>query len=211
MDFTATPPPLPLPVRQAAKPASDGIKAVRGRLQSGSSIEPQFEIELLSMYARNEIRAAVTMPALSIIFSLSSMFWAPKYQALGWLVLVIMTKVMLLWVCGRFLADPDAANRLGYWRNRLMRIELLAGLAWGGFVMVGMDVSGVFDGSGLAQLTAIANHNDGPQSLAFSSNVFVFATLIVVLAIRMTFAATVLPILYVGTIPMTAAVVIRCR
>ena len=43
----------------------------------------------------------------------------------------------------------------------------------------------------------------------FSSHVFVFASLIVVLAIRMTFASTVIPILYVGTIPMTLAVVAR--
>jgi two-component system, cell cycle sensor histidine kinase PleC len=195
--------------RSGVKRGAVEIKAVRGRLQSGSSIEPQFEHELLSMFARNEIRAAVTMPALSVIFSLSSMFWAPKYQALGWLGMVIFAKVMLLWLCGRFLADPDAANRLAYWRGRFLRVELLAGLTWGGFIMVGMEVSGMLDGSGLAQTAAVAAHQAGPQGLAFSSNVFVFATLIVVLAIRMTFAATVLPILYVGTIPMTAAVVIR--
>src|SRR5690606_14946701 len=41
------------------------------------------------------------------------------------------------------------------------------------------------------------------------SNVFVFASLVVVLAIRMTFASTVTPILYVGTIPMTVAVITR--
>ena len=38
---------------------------------------------------------------------------------------------------------------------------------------------------------------------------FILASLIVLLAIRMTFASTVMPILYVGTIPMTIAVVAR--
>src|SRR5690606_5856161 len=46
-------------------------------------------------------------------------------------------------------------------------------------------------------------------TLLFSSHVFIFATLIVVLAIRMTFASTVMPILYAGTIPMTIAVAFR--
>ena len=43
----------------------------------------------------------------------------------------------------------------------------------------------------------------------FSSHVFIFATLIVVLAIRTMFAATLPAILYAGTVPMTIAVVAR--
>jgi len=181
------------------------IKAVRGRLQSGSSIEPAFEHELLSMFARNEIKAAVTMPALSLIFSLASMFWAPQYQAWIWLILVVLTKAWLLWQCGRLLADPDAASDIAAWRRKFITAELLTGLSWAGFAVVGIDLSPLAPLLGLnpPALQAV------PTSLEISSNVFVFATLIVVLAVRMTFAATVIPILYVGTIPMTAAVVIR--
>ncbi len=43
----------------------------------------------------------------------------------------------------------------------------------------------------------------------FASHVFIFATLIVVLAIRTMFAAPIPAILYAGTVPMTAAVVLR--
>jgi two-component system cell cycle sensor histidine kinase PleC len=45
--------------------------------------------------------------------------------------------------------------------------------------------------------------------LLFASHVFIFATLIVVLAIRTMFAAPIPAILYAGTVPMTAAVVLR--
>ena len=48
-----------------------------------------------------------------------------------------------------------------------------------------------------------------PKTRSFSSHVFIFATLIVLLAIRMTFAATAMAILYAGTVPMTVAVVAR--
>jgi two-component system, cell cycle sensor histidine kinase PleC len=194
--------------RPRASTTQADIKALRGRMQSGNLMEPEFEHELLSMFARNEIGAAVTMPALSLIFSLACMFWAPKYQALTWMLLVIVTKVWLLWQCGKFLADPDAAMNVRAWRRRFVLAELSTGVAWAGFVLVGMDVSSL---SQIQTWTFAfpAAAETLPASIDFSSNVFVFATLIVVLAIRMTFAATVIPILYAGTIPMTAAVVIR--
>ena len=215
--ITSEPAPAPPGPNPARPPASHRlkhehratIKAVRGRLQSGGAIEPQFEHELLSMLARNEIRAAITMPVLSLIFSLSSMFWAPRYQALTWLLMVMFTKALLLWRCGQFLADPDAAQKIAAWRNSFFRCELVAGFAWAGFVLVGVDLQHLPALLGLpvaAESVAAAREAAG---LNFSSNVFVFATLIVVLAVRMTFAATVIPIFYAGTIPMTLAVVVR--
>jgi two-component system cell cycle sensor histidine kinase PleC len=64
-------------------------------------------------------------------------------------------------------------------------MEFVNGLAWAGIALVGLAASNA------------------------TSHVFIFASLIVVLAIRMTFASTVLPILYAGTIPMTVAVSLR--
>ena len=198
--------PVPPPAARArARPAATEIKAVRTRLQSGSTIEPAFEHELLAMFARNEIRAAVTMPALSLIFSLASMFWAPKYQAWTWLLMVICTKAWLLWQCGRLLADESAAQNIQSWRKRFIAAELLTGFSWAGFVVVGADLTMVWTALGVEFDRPVGT----PNALEFSSNVFVFATLIVVLAIRMTFSATVIPIFYAGTIPMTVAVVIR--
>jgi two-component system, cell cycle sensor histidine kinase PleC len=195
--------------RLQAKVSDAKIKAVRGRLQTGSSIEPAFEHELLSMFARNEIGAGVTMPALSIIFSLASMFWAPKSHALIWLILVILTKAWLLLQCGKFIADPSGSINIAKWRSRFFRAELFTGISWAGFVLVGIDLQTIPAFLGSTGLTHAGAALHGPSSIEFSSNVFVFATLIVVLAIRMTFAATVIPILYAGTIPMTCAVVGR--
>jgi two-component system, cell cycle sensor histidine kinase PleC len=208
--YAMTPPPQAHPAapvnRARAAAAGVEIKAVRSRLQSGSSIEPAFEHDLLSQFARNELRAAVTMPVLSLIFSLASMFWAPKYQALTWLTMIAVSKALLLWHCDRFLKDPKAAERIGYWRNRFIGAETLSGLAWAGFVFVGTDLSGIWIALGLDVSSLGSPARD---VLEFSPNVFVFATLIVVLAIRMTFSATVIPIFYAGTVPMTLAVVIR--
>jgi two-component system cell cycle sensor histidine kinase PleC len=113
------------------------------------------------------------------------MLWAPLPHALIWLACVILGKGLLLLACRQFLQDPAAETKVASWRNRFVQIELICGTAWGGLALLGFAA------------------NDP------ASHVFVFAALIVVLAIRMTCASSVTTILYVGTIPMTIAVVMR--
>jgi len=137
------------------------------------------------MFVRNELGAIATIQLLAVIFSLASMFWAPVGQAIAWLLMVIFAKVALLELCRRFVAMPRPSVDIRQWTRWLVMAELLGGSVWAGFALVGA-------GSGDT-----------------ASHVFIFASLIVVLAIRMTFASAVMPILYAGTIPMTIAVVAR--
>ncbi len=179
-------------LRDARKRAADDLKAARARLAAGTSFEPEFEYELLAMFARSELGAAVTMPALYALFAIASMFWAPVLDAIVWLVIVIGAKVILLDQGRRFLALAPAQVNVGLWRRRFFIIELMNGVALAGFALVGI------------------NQNFGVGGdILFASHVFIFATLIVVLAIRTMFAATLPAILFAGTVPMTAAVVLR--
>src|SRR5690606_29495075 len=109
-----------------------------------------------------------------------------------WLILVIAAKVLLLEACKRFQALAREEVVVSTWRRRFILIELVNGVMWGGFALVGI---------GAASPTGL----DQP----ITAQIFLFASLIVVLAVRMTFASTVIPILYVGTLPMTLAVVAR--
>jgi two-component system, cell cycle sensor histidine kinase PleC len=161
------------------------VRELRARLSQGTELKPEFEYELLAMFVRNELSARVTLPLLAVIFSLASMFWAPVLQASAWLALVISAKFFMIAACHRFLAQPRGTVRVDKWRDLFMWLELASGLTWGGMAVVGL-------GTGDAV-----------------SHVFILTTLIVLLAIRMTFASAVMTILYVGTIPMTLAVVGR--
>ncbi len=176
----------------ARQRAAADLKATRARLAAGSSMKPEFEYELLAMYVRSELGAAVTMPALYALFAIASMFWSPVFNAVLWLVIVIGAKVVLLDQGRRFLALPPSQVNVRLWRRRFTIIELLNGVALAGFALVGVGKNLVTGGD-----------------LLFASHVFIFATLIVVLAIRTMFAATIPVILYCGTVPMTAAVVLR--
>ncbi len=178
--------------RESRQRSSEQVRAVRAQLASGSPVKPEFEYELLRMFVRNEMAAAATMPALSIILSIASLLWAPPLEAALWLVLVISAKVLLLELCRRFIALNPADVDIRVWRRRFVFAEVLNGMTWAGFALVG-----------------ISNYATASESTLFSSHVFIFAMLIVVLAIRMTFASTIMPIMHAGTIPMTAAVVGR--
>jgi two-component system cell cycle sensor histidine kinase PleC len=182
----------PPPKRADTRVTHKGLREARQRLADGSTIKPEFEYELLLMFVRNEIAAQWTILLLAGIFSLASMFWASWWEAVIWLTMVIGAKVILLECARRFIATPAAEIDVKTWRQRFVIVEAVSGLAWAGFAMVGMGA-------------ALNN----PEVYPFSSHVFIFASLIVVLAIRMTFASTVMPILYIGTIPMTAAVALR--
>jgi two-component system cell cycle sensor histidine kinase PleC len=178
--------------RETHRRATNDLRETRRKLAQGSSIKPEFEYEMLSIFVRNELSAAFTITGLSAIFSLASMFWAPVPQAILWLFVVIGAKVFQLELCRRFQNTQREEINLRIWRRRLVTSELVSGLAWAGFALVGFGVQ-----------------SDAVPQLLFSSHVFLFAALIVVLAIRMTFASTVIPILYAGTIPMTVAIVAR--
>jgi len=186
-------PQRPAAARRQRDRSAAQLREARQRLTHGSDIKPEFEYELLSMFVRNELQARETILLIAIIFSLASMFWAPWLQAVLWVGIVFTAKLVLILLCRQFNSLPAADINLKVWRRRLVIAEAVNGVAWAGFALVGVN------------LTAA----DVSHDYVFSSHVFLFASLIVVLAIRMTFASTVMPILYVGTIPMTLAVVAR--
>ena len=70
------------------------------------------------------------------------------------------------------------------------RSNSVNGLALAAFALIGM----------------IDRHRAHATPATFSSHVFIFATLMVVLAIRMTFASTLPRVFLAGTVPMTIAV-----
>ena len=161
--------------RDARVRAYNDLQERRARLAAGTSIKPEFEYELLTMFVRNELGAAVTMPALYALFAIACMFWAPTVEAVVWLIIVIGAKVVLL---DQGAALPDAPAGAGEHPGS------------GGGASCSLEL---FNGLRACRLRAHrrrATRCGAPNELIFSSHVFIFATLIVVLAIRTMFAAT---------------------
>ncbi|MEO1793094.1 MAG: ATP-binding protein [Pseudomonadota bacterium] len=177
---------------QKSSPSPNGVRAARARLTQSSSNDPKFDYELLAMFVRNELSAQWTIPVLALILALAYMTWAPYWQAFVWLVIVASAKVLLLETCRKFDKLPQSEVDVPTWNRRFFIAEAIGGTSLAGFALVGLGA-----------------HEPVGADHIFSSHVFLFASLIIVLAIRMTFASSMPHILYVGTIPMTSAVVIR--
>lgn len=180
---------------QPARPARRGrsrdeLQSFRERLTHGTVHKPEFEYELLTMFARNETSAPFAMPALCFIFYITSMFWASFTEATTWIAIVSISRVYMLDQCRRLLSIPRTEVNVGQWRRHFSRIELVNGFALAAFALIGITI----------------HNTDGASPATFSSHVFIFATLMVVLAIRMTFASTLPRLFLAGTVPMTVAV-----
>jgi two-component system cell cycle sensor histidine kinase PleC len=176
------------PPRTRGRPTNE-LKSYRDRLAQGTTNKPEFEYELLTMFARNETSAPFAMPALCFIFYIASMFWASFLEATIWIAIVSIARVYMLDQCRRLLSIPRSDVNVGQWRRHFIRIELINGFALAAFALIGISIAPVH-----------------ASAATFSSHVFIFATLMVVLAIRMTFASTLPPVFLAGTIPMTLAV-----
>lgn len=161
------------------------VQEAREKLTYKSGFRPEFEYELLLMFVRNELSTAVTTPLLAVIVATGAMFWAPPGQLMAWLATIFISKGILISLCRQFLKAPRDDATISVWRAKITAAEFLYGVCWAAVAFVSIDTQDE------------------------AARTFVFATLLVVIAMRVLFASTVMPIVYAGTLPMTAAIVLR--
>jgi len=171
--------------RKTSGAGAESARLARRQMTQGVPGKPEFDYELLRMFARNELGATLTIPLLSVIIALASMYWAPPREPAIWLAALLAARWNLTRLAHKFISEPPAGIDVAGWQTRLIAAEAVYGLAWAGFALVGFHP---------------ADH---------SAHVFTFAALIVVFTLRLMFAATVMPIVYAGTIPMTVGLIVR--
>ncbi len=163
-----------------------GFKQADQAASKPQSLRPEFSHELLSIFVRSQLTASLAIPILALVVAVGLLPWAPVNALLFWVASVFIAKGILIILCRRFQMLSKKQADCDLWRRYLAAAEFLYGTTWASIVFVD-----------------IAPHD---QRSAFF---FLFATIMVVVAMRTMFASTVLRILYAGTIPMTAALVLR--
>lgn len=161
------------------------VQQAREKLSYKSADKPEFDYELLIMFVKNELSTAITTPLLAVVVAVGAMFWSSPRQLLLWLCCIFVTKGILVGVCRQFSKEPRDGINVASWRAKITAAEFLYGVTWASVVFISLlteDVAGY---------------------------TFIFAAVLVVISMRMLFASTVMPIVYAGTLPMTAAIVIR--
>jgi two-component system cell cycle sensor histidine kinase PleC len=181
------PPPAAF-IRSHVAPVSTALRVreAREKLISHAGARPEFQYELLTIFVKSELTASLAIPLLAIVVAVGLMSWAPVDGLLFWLAALFVSKGVLISLCRRFQGTPRKHANTGQWRRKLAAAEFLYGTTWASVVFVDVGTA--------------------HQMPAFF---FAFAAVMVVIAVRTMFASTVLPILYAGTVPMTAALVLR--
>ena len=165
----------------SSKAGDAGRRAARDTAGHGRD----FDYDLLTMFVRNEAVAALTVPILAIVFAVTMLNWGNSRQLLLWLATIFISEGILLALTRQFKKQPRDTADLNQWRRNLAAGEFLYGVSWAAVAF-----------------TQFAQ----PSQAAYF---FLFAALMVVTAIRMLFAASVMTILHAGTIPVTAALCLR--
>lgn len=161
------------------------VQEAREKLSYKSAGKPEFDYELLMMFVRNELSAAITTPLLAVVVAMGAMFWSSPRQLLLWLCCIFVTKGILVGICRQFSKESRDGMNVASWRSKITAAEFLYGVTWASVVFV------------------------SPLTEDVAGYTFIFAAVLVVISMRMLFASTVMPIVYAGTLPMTAAIVIR--
>ena len=164
---------------------SSQIRQVRERLANDNEFNSDFVYDRLNIFVRNELAATVTIPLLAIVIAVALHYWAPINEVLSWLFIVLTTKIMLLYSCRSFTKIDRADINIEWWRSKLTTLEFVHGIGWASVAYVGINA------------TEPAAH------------LLVFASVVVVIAIRVMFASSVMSIVYAGTVPLTVALLMR--
>ncbi|HET7852572.1 MAG TPA: hypothetical protein VFK91_07485, partial [Methyloceanibacter sp.] len=139
-----------------------------------SGFRSELDYELLLMFAKNELSAAMTTPLLAVIVAVGAMFWAPPAQLLLWLATVFFAKGLLISLCRQFMKTQREEVKPQAWRAKMTAAEFLYGLSWAAVAFVSAGAAGE------------------------AAHTFVFAALLIVISMRMLFASPVMPIVFAG-------------
>ena len=168
-----------------ARRAFRSVQDPPDRLTYKSPTKSAFNYELLTMFVKNELSAAITTPLLAVVVATGAMFWSPPHELLIWLCGIFVTKGILIAVCRQFAKVPREQADVEVWQRKITSAEFLYGLTWASVLFI------------------------SPLRDEVAGYTFIFAALLVVISMRMLFASTAMPIVYAGTLPITTAIVIR--
>ncbi len=173
------------PDQSRRRSVSHEIREARERLTSHTGTRLAFDVELLRAYAGNQRGIALMVPLLAIVIALMSTVWVPWANAVTWLAGVFIGNGILTFMCRRFELAPSHPNGIERWRRRFVAAEFLNGVLW-------------------SALLFLPTHGGTTSPL-----IFMFAVMIVIMAMR-TLTASNLPVAsVVGTLPITVGIVLR--
>ena len=106
------------------------VREARDRLTSTSGTRPEFDYELLRLFAQNRLSASAAVLILIATIGLLSGLRTNLVVASVWTVAVMLIHLIITMTCRKFLAEAPGDVALRPWRIRFILLDLFFGLAW---------------------------------------------------------------------------------
>ena len=142
--------------------------------------------ELLTLFMRNQLRIAPTMPLLTFMLAVTALLWVKPLVILAWLLLALGCQAVQIYLCFEYFRKERSQLEQRDWIGMLSAAELLQGVCW---------VLPLF----------LFWHND-----ANLQNAYVVAFVMAIIAVRLLVVNNFMPVLIAGTGIMTIGVAMRC-
>ncbi len=106
------------------------VRDVRERLDSGASIKPAFDWELMVEHARLRHTAVVWLVGLIAVVAGVGLLWADRVLVGVWVVLMLTLQAATTLYCRHFLTLERKEVSLRAWRTRFLILDVLYGFGW---------------------------------------------------------------------------------
>lgn len=159
------------------------VRDARERLSSIDGTSPAFDHELMLIYAKNRLSAAIALPLFAIIVGAITFLWMDALSIGVWLISILIVHALILTTCRRFERSDVSDANLKPIRRQMIIGDMLYGLCWAGFFL----------------LPPAEKAQNGFEILQF-------ATMLIVVAMGTMLSSTIPRALLAGTLPITLAI-----
>ncbi len=106
------------------------VREARDRLTSTSGTTPEFDAELLRLFAHNRLSGSLFIILLVCSIGLLSGVWTGTVMAGTWTAAVLLIHLIIVLACRKFLAEAPGPQQIRTWRFYFILLDLFFGLAW---------------------------------------------------------------------------------
>lgn len=145
-----------------------------------------WEADMLGMFVKSQLRVALALPVLAVLFVAVNLLWVSATTLSVWLAFVFAAQGVQLVICKMYKPTDHGEHTVRDWVGRLAASEFLFAVCWATSLVFFWE-----------------NGNSTQQ-------VFIVATLMAVAAVRIMIANYYMPVILAGTGVLTFAIVVRC-
>ena len=164
---------------------NNAVRSARENLTSETGYSVDFDRDVLMAHARNFNTAGLIVPWFIIFMGMLSLTWYNYFHILAWIFVSLVAQMIIVRQNMKFLKKmPDDPKELDKWRRSFICGDFLSGIVWSTFLLIPVSTS------------------------SLSQPVFLFATLLVVIALYSFIAAPLFVGMLAATSPITMVLVL---